>query len=245
MSHTALHWAWALDLKTTDKFVMVALADLADEQNSCFPGQKTLAQMVGASERTVRGSVARLTDQGYLVRAERRRKDGSRSSDRYFLQVNRQDLPVDVTGNSRPTSPADSAEFTGRSCRYIEDYPSEEPSEEPLALLSPDESGDLGTLIPDAWRPNQSHIDKAASLRLDVKQEYQRFRRHAEVNRRRQKNWNAAFTNWLRKGAEMAQQRQGVAPMVSGKPMPLDRMRSAVDAGRRVQEAIERGELVG
>jgi hypothetical protein len=77
-------------------------------------------------------------------------------------------------------------------------------------VLSPDESAD-GTLIPDDWRPNQTHIDKAASLRLDVRREYQRFRDHAERTHRRLKNWNAGFTNWLRKQAEFAQQRAGAS----------------------------------
>ena len=84
----------------------------------------------------------------------------------------------------------------------------EEPKGSSLSLSS-DESDNRGTLIPDEWRPNQKHIDKAASLRLDVKREYQRFRANAEAKHRRQRNWNAAFTNWLRKGAEFNQQRQG------------------------------------
>lgn len=77
--------------------------------------------------------------------------------------------------------------------------------------LSPDESAD-GVLIPHDWRPNQGHIDKAASLRLDVGAEYRRFRDHAERTHRRLKNWNAGFTNWLRKQAEFAQQRAGRPP---------------------------------
>lgn len=109
--------------------------------------------------------------------------------------------------------------------------------------VSSDESSDAGTLIPDDWRPNQTHIDKAASLHLDVKHEYQRFRRHAEQRHRRLKSWNAGFTNWLRKQAEFAQERQGTKPL-SMKPAPMDRMRSALDAGERVQAAIERGELI-
>jgi len=75
--------------------------------------------------------------------------------------------------------------------------------------LSPDESADLGTLIPDDWRPNQSHVDRANSLHLDVRHEYQRFRARSVETHRRLKNWNTGFTNWLRKSAEFNQQRQG------------------------------------
>lgn len=111
-------------------------------------------------------------------------------------------------------------------------------------ILSTDESAD-GNLIPDGWRPNQGHIDKAASLHLDVKREYQRFRDHAERTRRRLKNWNTGFTNWLRKQAEFAQQRQGRAP-VSSVPTPADRALETMALGRRLQQmddAQQVGEL--
>ena len=75
--------------------------------------------------------------------------------------------------------------------------------------LSPDESDDSGTLIPDDWRPNQKHIDKANSLHLDVRREYIRFREHAVRTQRRMTAWNTGFTNWLRKAAEFNQQKQG------------------------------------
>ena len=83
--------------------------------------------------------------------------------------------------------------------------------------LSPDESDNHGILIPAEWRPNQKHIDKARSLRVDVKNEYQRFRSHAERTQRRMKNWNAGFTNWLKQGVVMERQQQGapIARIVS------------------------------
>lgn len=78
--------------------------------------------------------------------------------------------------------------------------------------LSDDESSNHGTLIPDNWQPNQQHIDKATSLHLDINREHQRFRSHAQTKQRRMKNWNAAFTNWLKQGAVMAQQHQRQPP---------------------------------
>jgi hypothetical protein len=80
-------------------------------------------------------------------------------------------------------------------------------------LLSGDESPDEeGTLIPADWHPNQGHRDKAASLHLDPDVQAQRFAEHAKRTMRRLKNWNTGFTNWLRKQAEYAQQRQGTSP---------------------------------
>jgi len=216
VSYKATNWAWELGLKMPEKFVLVALADMADEKQSCYPGQATLSRMTGASESTVRRALNRLEDGGLLVREERRTNGGYRTSDRYVLQVGatldnyRSDCPVGAqpTGHAdqphrshRPTSPVT---VTGT---YKEEPLENHQSESPV-LLSPDESVD-GTLIPDGWRPNQGHIDKAAALHLDVRAEYQRFREHAARKHRRLKNWNAGFTNWLRKQAEFRQEQQG------------------------------------
>lgn len=76
-------------------------------------------------------------------------------------------------------------------------------------LLSAADAPDAGTLLPLSWRPNQKHIDMADALHLDKQRTFERFVDHAHRNNRRQKNWNTAFTNWLRKDAEYAQQRQG------------------------------------
>ena len=102
--------------------------------------------------------------------------------------------------------------------------------EEPLS----DASASDGSLIPPDWRPNQTHIDKAASLHLDVKREYQRFRQSAESKHRRLKNWNAGFTNWLRKQAEFAQQRGGSQAPTS-KPTPMQKLNAIEEAARRLE----------
>lgn len=47
MSYRALNWAWEADLPMPQKFVLVALADMADEKDSCYPGQERLARMTG------------------------------------------------------------------------------------------------------------------------------------------------------------------------------------------------------
>ncbi|WP_447948238.1 hypothetical protein [Microbacterium maritypicum] len=108
--------------------------------------------------------------------------------------------------------------------------------EEQEPLSDADASDRSGSLIPDSWRPNQSHIDKAKSLHLDVKAEYQRFRDFSERKQRRLKNWNTGFTNWLRKAAEFNQQRQG-RPSSTGRPSPTDRIAAILAIGE--QEGIE------
>lgn len=107
--------------------------------------------------------------------------------------------------------------------------------EEPL---SDADASDRGTLIPSDWRPNQTHIDKARSLHLDVKTEYQKFRASAETKQRRLKNWNTGFTNWLRKAAEFNTQRQGRAP-VGVRESPEEMVARTLALGMDRQEGIE------
>lgn len=87
MSNHALNWAFSTPLKTTQKFVLVALADYADEKNSCHPSHKSTAGRVGASVATVRRAIEALEDSGYLKVQRRATKDGRQTSNRYILNV--------------------------------------------------------------------------------------------------------------------------------------------------------------
>lgn len=96
---------------------------------------------------------------------------------------------------SAPTSATDhSLERRGEERR--------EEDKEPLSSAVADDQ----ILIPDSWQPNQKHRDKAMQLSLDIDRELSRFTDHARRTMRRQKNWNTAFTNWLRKAVEFRQQ---------------------------------------
>ena len=112
MSHKATSWAWSLTIEpSAKKFVLVALADFADEASSCYPGQSTLAAMTGQSVESVRRHVKALEEDGWLTREQRRRADGSRTSDRYVLAVN---LTGSTTGQSAPHLPVNLPEPTGQ-----------------------------------------------------------------------------------------------------------------------------------
>lgn len=58
MAHRATSWAWELKLPGTRKLVLLALADMADEFNSCYPGQERLAEMTSVAVITVRRALS-------------------------------------------------------------------------------------------------------------------------------------------------------------------------------------------
>lgn len=51
--------------------------------------------------------------------------------------------------------------------------------------------------MPEDWRPNDKHLATCKDRGLNPKDEFAKFRAHAEANDRRQVSWNAAFTQWL------------------------------------------------
>lgn len=55
------------------------------------------------------------------------------------------------------------------------------------------------TSIPDDWTPTDAHKTKAHEKGVDLHQQAEAFRLHAETHDRRCVNWNSAFSMWLSK----------------------------------------------
>lgn len=88
MSNEASTWAFSIaTLKSGPKFVLVALANYADEEHTCFPGVPKIAAMTGIAESSVREHLKVLTERGLIEVERRHRSDGSRTSNRYRLAV--------------------------------------------------------------------------------------------------------------------------------------------------------------
>lgn len=88
VSIRALNWAWSVQgVTSTQKFLLVALADFADEEDACFPAQDRLASMIGTARETVSRNLGALEEVGLISRSRRSRVDGSRTSDRFVLAV--------------------------------------------------------------------------------------------------------------------------------------------------------------
>ena len=74
-------------ITSTEKLLLLALANFANEQMECFPSQKRLAEDTCMTDRTVRAAFRSLEDKGLVERSERRRADGYRASDRIVLHL--------------------------------------------------------------------------------------------------------------------------------------------------------------
>lgn len=87
MSIAAMNWAWRQVLKPVPKLVLMALADIADDEGICWPSMSTMAAKCNVSTRTIRRSIHLLVVRGLLVVEQRYRKDGSNSSNLYRLRL--------------------------------------------------------------------------------------------------------------------------------------------------------------
>jgi len=157
MSYRALNWAWEADLPTSQKFVLVALADMADEHESCFPGQERLGRMIGATDRTVRAALVKLEESGLISRTQRRGADGMRTSDRYVLHTNRKILPV-------VESPEDDVDLTGN---LRQPHRKQIPGNPQRTTREPsDVVGDLLDVLWVMWPSSRRSTRKVVELRL-------------------------------------------------------------------------------
>ena len=89
MSIEAINWALKVEMKgTCSKFILVVLANYANEKEECFPSQKLLAERCAMNDRSVRRCLLGLENLGLIERVSRKRSDGTYTSDLYKLNIN-------------------------------------------------------------------------------------------------------------------------------------------------------------
>lgn len=86
MSHAISSWAWSQKCaSTSQKLVLVKLADSANDDGVCWPSLRTLERDLGMTRSTVARHVKSLGEAGFLTVEERRHADGGLRSNLYHL----------------------------------------------------------------------------------------------------------------------------------------------------------------
>lgn len=95
MSVRWITWAWDQQCSTPgEKLTLIALADHAGEDGTCFPGTGRLSEKTDQGNSTVRRHLTNLEERGLIERDRRRRDDGTLST--YLYQLGqRSDQAVD------------------------------------------------------------------------------------------------------------------------------------------------------
>jgi hypothetical protein len=88
MSFQAMAQAVKIKIKSTDKIVLIMLANYADPENfNCWPSQKLLADDCGCTVKTIQSALHRLEDAGIISFERRYRGNGSLTSNMYHLNI--------------------------------------------------------------------------------------------------------------------------------------------------------------
>ena len=209
MSVQALSCAFAIrGISSSEKLVLLALANFANDKMECWPSQERLAADTELGERTVWTALRNLEAAGLLSREKRNRADGTRTTDRFTLHFA-------LTVTSEPV--ANLAKASRKSCESqsqslhepvaaVATLTTFEPSLEEPSEVEPRETA-RASRLPDEWVPEPDDLLKALDLigaerttaELDKFRDYWRAVPGA---RGRKLDWNATYRNWMRRAAE-------------------------------------------
>ncbi len=122
MSFDAMNWASKQDCQnSTNKLILLMLANYSDENDSSYPSYKHLASLCSCTERTAMRSIDSLIQMGLVKKEGRYTQDGKQTSNRFIL--NRGDK-INMVGVTK-TTPNTIRDIQGYNVRknIKKDYP--------------------------------------------------------------------------------------------------------------------------
>ena len=229
MSWNALRWARGVRrISSTQKLVLVMLADQANDYGECWPSAIALAEDCCLTDRSVRAALEALERQG-LIEGDRRpgratrwrMKVGSTPEPAAGLPEQAsatpearsetperrsvlKEIPSTPEGGSGEVRNVVPDTLEGGSDRSIKNHKMNH--KEPSVRLPPSATT-RGTRLPEYWRPSPEDQGFACSRGLDAAAIADNFRDywHARAGAGGVKrDWSATWRNWCRREAERA-----------------------------------------
>lgn len=181
-------------LGPTERLIMLALADHADDAGRCYPSMRRLQERTGLSERAVQTNVRALTDKGYLRVIV---GGGKGNANVYFVSAN----PASETPYHM--HPAADAPQTPQQVRSNPAAGAPEPSGttiEPSVEAAPRRRRKPEVPIPEGWVPNEKNVEDARKRNLtdaEIRHEASQFRNKHLAKGSLFRDWDAAWRTWL------------------------------------------------
>lgn len=200
MSISLMTAVWRLDLPSSDKMVLLALADAANDDGITWMALQSkegvkldLLKKTSLSRRAVQGALKRLCDAGYLSRIDRPGKGVI-----WTVKGCSTCAPTDERGAARAPGGAADA---------------------PKPLLNR-QSKSISRAFPLSWQPNEEDLSYAASKGLTPKETERAredFRGHFIANgKKTSTDWSLNWQRWCRVAADDKHRR---SPSQAGKPI--------------------------
>jgi hypothetical protein len=178
MSVRVMAAVWALDIPGTEKLVLLALADWANDEGRCWPSMQQLATKSGLTDRAVRGIIGRLVDRGFVSRKENPGKGVM-----YFVTPGTS-FPPEARSPRNETAQTPERRSANTS-GTINNTPKKARGSSLPANFEPELSGKTGAVVA-GWPPGM----------LDA--EIDQFRDHHTAKGTISKDWQASFRTWAR-----------------------------------------------
>lgn len=203
--------AWQTQLPSTEKLVLLALADNANDEGQCFPSVPTLVAKCGMGERTVQGVISRLRDDGHLTCHYRTGR-----STVYIVHPVLTPAAAAPPQNTHPASaapyprssrtptPAAAAPTPAAAAPITITQPSCEPSLNRQSARKR-ASTPTATRLPADFVLSPERRTVAVAERLDAERTFAKFCdywRAASGARARKVDWEATWRNWCRTEAD-------------------------------------------
>ena len=166
MGFQLTEWAYGLQLPGTEKAVMQALAHRADDTTGVtFVGRKTLASMIGMTDRSVSNGLASLEEKGLIGRTQRRRKDGYRDTDEIKIDVTWTGSQVNQLHVNEFQVNEDQVNVMQTSCESNDDLTCTTFQASSKELVIHGHTGVIHTLFDDFWSAWPRKVKKPNALR--------------------------------------------------------------------------------
>lgn len=223
----AIRWIRPIKVSPTQKVVLWALADRANEKGEAWPSIETLMEATCLSDRAIQKALMEMRKAGLLTAEP---GGGRHRTTLYRLPLGAAiatETPNDVRGKEGGETPnvvhetpnvvrntPNHVRETPNDVHPIPQYPSisqKEEKEEGALRASPTPRG---TRLPKDWEPTIADCDFARSLSLDPRQVAPAFRDywHAATGSKATKaDWPATWRNWCRRDAERRPASRGAA----------------------------------
>ncbi|HIE9074504.1 TPA: helix-turn-helix domain-containing protein [Klebsiella variicola subsp. variicola] len=211
MSRAATDWAWGLEIKASQKLLMLSLADRADELHCCYPSIQRLVKDTGMDRKTIGKWINQMIEDGFIS------DTGERKGKTKQVRVLRLNIEVkeaqkrnstkfgNNTKNGHETSPIlDNKRSQNWDAESVIE-PNIEPtlsargqfiSEAAKRRIGISPNGEIP--FPPAFKPSADHIAIASEKGISIETELLNFRDYHQARGTKIIDWNSAFRVWLR-----------------------------------------------
>ncbi|HBW1600354.1 TPA: helix-turn-helix domain-containing protein [Klebsiella pneumoniae] len=211
MSRAATDWAWGLEIKASQKLLMLSLADRADELHCCYPSIQRLVKDTGMDRKTIGKWINQMIEDGFIS------DTGERKGKTKQVRVLRLNIEVKEAQKRNSTKFGNNTKNGHETSPILDNKRSQnwdaesviEPNIEPTlsargqfiseaAKRRIGVSPNGGIPFPPAFKPSADHIAIASEKGISIETELLNFRDYHQARGTKLIDWNSAFRVWLR-----------------------------------------------